>query len=163
MFCDIFNITSSNSNLKVIRMVDISSLSVVVAALSVVAGVVYYSFQLRHQTRMRQTDLVMRLYSHFGNKEFQESWEKVIATKFDSYMVEVGIFFEGIGVLLSRKLIDSGLVDDLFRHSIKMSWEKVKPSIEGIRKQHNMPYAFGYFEYLYNEMQRIERRLPIFQ
>jgi len=75
----------------------------------------------------------------------------------------VGIFFEGIGVLLSRKLIDSGLVDDLFRHSIKMSWEKMKPSIERIRKQYNVPYAFGYFEYLYNEMQRIERRLPIFQ
>jgi len=102
-------------------MVNISSLSVVVAAASVVAGVIYYSFQLRHQTRMRQTDLVMRLYSHFGSKEFQEAWEKVIATEFESHIVEVGIFFEGIGALLSRKFIDSGLVDDLFRHSIKMS------------------------------------------
>jgi len=144
-------------------MVDIQTVSIVIASASVVAGVIHYVLQLRHQTRMRQTDLVMRLYSHFGSKEFQGAWEKVIATEFESYMVEVGIFLEGIGVLLSRKLIDSGLVDDLFRHSIKMSWEKMKPSIEGIRKQYNIPYAFGYFEYLYNEMQRIERRLPIFQ
>ena len=50
-------------------MIDISSVSVVVAAASVVAGVIYYSFQLRNQTKMRQTDLVMRLYSTYSSKE----------------------------------------------------------------------------------------------
>jgi len=144
-------------------MVDISSLSVVVASASVVAGVIYYSFQLRHQTKMRQTELVMRLSSHFGSKKFQEALGKAIAVEFTGYMVEVGIFFEEIGILLHRNLIDRGLVDDLFRYSIRMTWEKMKPLIEGIRKQYNLPYAFGYFEYLYNEMRRTERKPPILQ
>ena len=145
------------------RTVDIQTVSIAIASAGVFAAAIYYIFQLRHQTKMRQTELVMRLSSHFGSKEFQEAWLKVIGAEFKDYMVEVGIFFEDIGILLHRKLIDRGLVDDLFRYSIRTSWEKMKPLIEGIRKQRNAPYAFAYFEYLYNEMRKTERRLPILQ
>jgi len=40
-------------------MVDIQTLSIAIASTSVVAGVVYYVLQIRHQTKLRQTDLVM--------------------------------------------------------------------------------------------------------
>jgi hypothetical protein len=36
-------------------MVDVSTLSIVVAATSVVAGVIYYVFQLRHSDKARAT------------------------------------------------------------------------------------------------------------
>lgn len=35
---------------------------------------------------------------------------------------EVGWFFEGVGVLLYRKLIDIGLVNDLFSSPVKRAW-----------------------------------------
>lgn len=66
-------------------MVDISSASVVVAAASVVARVIYYSFQLRHQTKIRQTDLVMRLYSTYSSMEFQEAMTKFMMMEFEDY------------------------------------------------------------------------------
>ncbi|MCJ7422975.1 hypothetical protein MUP01_01735 [Candidatus Bathyarchaeota archaeon] len=58
-------------------MVDISTLSIAIASASVVVGVVYYALQIRHQARIRQTDLVMRLYSTFSSREFQDAWTKV--------------------------------------------------------------------------------------
>jgi len=70
------------------KMVDIPSVSAVIAAASVVAGVIYYSFHLRNQTMMRQTDLILRLYSTFHSKEFLKTWEELLkreANGFDDY------------------------------------------------------------------------------
>jgi len=151
-------------------ILDIPSISAIVAAASVAAGVIYYSFQIRHQTKMRQTDLIMRLYSVRDSKEFQESWKKVMAKEFEEYkdykkwydwsdFIVVGLFFEGVGILLHRKLIDIGLVDDLFSYIIKTTWEKIRLVTEGVRKHNNAPQIYEWFEYLYNEMQKREQQL----
>lgn len=55
-------------------MVDVQTISIVIAASSVVTGVDYHILQIRHQTRTRGTDLIVRLCSMFGGKEFQEAW-----------------------------------------------------------------------------------------
>jgi len=151
-------------------ILDIPSISAIVAAASVAAGVIYYSFQIRHQTKMRQTDLIMRLYSTRASKEFQESWKKVMSMESEDYrnyekwyewsdFIVVAAFFEGIGILLCRKLIDIGLVDDLFSYSIKTIWEKIKEVVEAVRKHHNAPQIWEWFEYLYNEMKKREQQL----
>jgi len=150
-------------------MVDIQTASIAIASASVVAAAIYYILQIRHQTRMRQTDLIMRLYSTRASKEFQESWKKVMSMESKDYrnyekwyewsdFIVVAAFFEGIGVLLHRKLIDIGLVDDLFTAPIKMSWDKMKDSIIEVRKEWGQPTIFEWFEYLYGEMQKREQR-----
>ena len=155
-------------------MVDISTLSVVVAASSVVVGVALTVLELRNLVKTRQTDLVIRLYSTFGTEGFQEAYEKITTMEvkgFDDafrkgYLPKfrtVGSFFESIGVLLHRKLVDIGLVDDLFRESVKLVWEKAKPIMYDFRKQANLPAYGRYFENLYNEMQRREQRLQQIQ
>ena len=69
-------------------------------------------------------------------------------------------FFNGIGVLLHKKLADIGLVDDLFGYMVIWIWEKIKPWVEGERKQFNQPRSLEWFEYLYNEMRPLrEQRL----
>ena len=60
-------------------MVDISTVSIVIASASVIAGVVYYALQLRHQIKQRQTDLLVRLFSMLMTKDFAEAWEKVLS------------------------------------------------------------------------------------
>jgi hypothetical protein len=150
-------------------MFDITEISAVVAAVGVLIGVVYYILDMRHQMQVRQTDLIMRMYSNFGSREFQEDWWKVMNREyrdFDDYgrqygfaeVVEIGTFFEGIGILLKRKLVDIQLVDDLFTSPIKMAWEKIKPLAEDSRKHWNVPNAFEWCEYLYNEMKKREQR-----
>ena len=158
-------------------MVDIQTISIAVASASVVAGVIYYSLQIRHQSlqikqqnNMRQTDLIMRLYSNYGSRGFQDDFWKVMNREykdFDDYerhygwaeAVEIGTFFEGIGILLKRRLVDIQLVDDLFTTPIKLSWEKMKILVEDSRKHWNSPAAYEWFQYLYNEMKKREQKL----
>jgi len=166
----VFNIHFSQSSLLGDKMLDIASISAMIAAASVVVGVIYYSVQIRHQTKVRQIDLIMRLYSTRASKEFQESWKKVMSMESKNYcnyekwyewsdFIVVAAFFEGIGILLCRKLIDIRLVDDLFSYSVKTIWEKIKEVVEAIRKHQNAPQIWEWFEYLYIEMKRREQQL----
>ena len=80
-------------------MVDIQTVSIAVASASVVAAATYYIFQIQHQYKLRQTDLVIRLYSTYGNPEFQEAETKtglMEFTDYDDYRVY------GISKLVSR-------------------------------------------------------------
>ncbi len=153
-------------------MVDVQTISIAIASASVVAAATYYFFHIRNQTRLRQTDLVMRLYSMLCSKELQGEYNKIMADKetttYNKMVEKYGevylesipeTFFEGVGVLLHRKLIDIGLVDDLMSGPIKMFWERRKPVIEDARKQLNYPQYAEFFEYLYNEMKKREQKL----
>jgi len=153
-------------------MVDIQTVSIIIASASVVAGIVYYAFQLRHQAKLRQTDLVMRLYDKFSSKDFQDAWE-ILRKRIDEFknideMDEtigfreanmVCLFYEEIGILLKRKLLDISMIEDLFGGAIVMVWEKVKTALLEARRYYKDPAIFYYFEYLYNEMKKRERQL----
>jgi hypothetical protein len=149
-------------------MFDVTEISAMVAAAGVLVGVVYYILDMRHQSKVRQTDLVMRLYSTFGSKEFQNAWTRIESTEFKNYdeyvkkygsgdYVQCATFFEGIGVLLQKKLIDIKLVDALFVVPLKYMYERMKPIIDGNREQFHNQRVFEYFEYLYNEMKKKNR------
>ena len=156
-------------------MVDIQTISIAIASASVVAGVIYYSLQIRHQNlqiqqqnKIRQTDLVMKLYSQFNSLEFQKMWHNVLnreAKNYNEYnekygpaeVTAVGMFFEGIGILLKRELIDIELVDDMFTMPINDTWLKIKDMTFEIRNIRNQPTILEWFEYLYNEMKKREQ------
>ena len=161
-------------------MVDITEISAMVAAAGVMIGVVYYILEIKHQSRMRQTDLVIRLYSTLGSKEFSEALTKFMMMEFKDYddyrkkyapsptgfsekpevtaFNQVGVFYEGIGVLLYMKLIDINLTSRLFRNAVVYTWEKMKPIIEGYRREGH-PQLLAEYEYLYNEMKKKEQQL----
>jgi hypothetical protein len=156
-------------------MVDVQTVSIAIASASVVAGVVYYAFQLRHQTKIRQTDLVMRLCSTYGGKEYTEALARVLAFEYEDYndfvkkcgpnpflnpkyvaFRMISVFAEELGMLLKRGLITPDLIIDLF--SVELLWEKLKPIVEGVRRQFNEPRIFQLFEYIYNEVKKREQR-----
>jgi len=158
-------------------MVDIQTISIMLASASVVAGVTYYALQIRHQNRMRQTDLVTRLsYDISTNKEFLEAFADTFEVEFKDYddfvkrygkpisrsqvpmsFMMMGNFFEQIGVLFRNRLIDASLISQLF--PIEIVWEKMKPLVEGMRREYHNPGFFEWFEYLYNEMKKREQQL----
>jgi hypothetical protein len=168
-------------------MVDIlllQTVSIAIASAGILIAAVYYLLQIRHQTRMRQTDLVMRLYSDWGNEDLQKAVRTVVGLEFRDYddyvkkympvslladgsawidIWKVGWFFNGIGVLLQSKLADVELVDKLFGYMILSIWEKLEPIIEGMRKQvpptRRERRTLEWFEYLYNEMKKREQKL----
>jgi hypothetical protein len=150
-------------------MVDIQTVSIAIASAGVFAASIYYILQIRHQNRMRQTDLVMKLYSQFSSLEFQKVWYEVLKREAQDYYdyekkygfaeySTIDIFFEGIGILLKRKLIGIELVDDMFTTPVKWTWEKMKDITLEWRKVRKAPEIGEWLEYLYNEMQKREQR-----
>jgi len=159
-------------------MVGITEISAIVAAAGVLGGVVYHILDIRNQAKLRQTDMVMRLYTTFGIREFQKAYQNVVSLEFVDFtdamkkyaanidvradLYSVIIFFEGIGLLVKRKLINVDLVDDLFTSPISQTWRKMAPVVKGTRGMLGFPStppAGAWFEYLYNEMNKREHQL----
>jgi hypothetical protein len=165
-------------------MVDIQTISIAIASAGVFLATIYYVLQIRHQTKARQdivkarhADLLMRLYSTYGSKEFQEELWKVMELDFRDYngylkkygstalvtpvnraIWTVSWFFNGMGLLLHSRLLDIDQVDDLFGYGVIWMWEIVKPVIlEGYRSQPKMQKSMQWFEYLYNEVKKREQ------
>ncbi len=142
-----------------------------VAAVGVLVGVVYYILDIRHQSKVRQTDLIMRLHSESSSKEMVEALHTIMETEYTGYedFVEkygpilgkrpeaiafgmVATFYEGIGILVHRKLADVDLVFELF--PAQGIWRKIEPLVRGMREKYGMPDLMEWFEYLYNELQK---------
>ena len=150
-------------------MVDIQTISIAVASASVVLAAIYYVFQVRHQTKIRQTDLLTRLYSIMVSKDWLEAWQKVQsreALNYGDYLEKYGIvelneifvFFDQLGRLMKRGLIDIELIP-LTYGQVSVTWEKIKPVLEGSRKRYNAPKHGEYAEYLCSELKKIEQKL----
>jgi len=150
-------------------VVDIQTISIAIASASVIAGIVYYVFQVRHQSKMRQTELVTRLYSIYASEGFQKEWFTLMeeetndySTYRKKYAVEIpptALFFNEIGVLLSKKLIDIDLVNRLFGGIIMRYWERARPILESGRRELNSPKWGWGLEYLCNEVLKRQQKL----
>jgi len=78
-------------------------------------------------------------------------------------IVVMGGWFQGMGFLLHRQLIDIGIVEYVTGgvEGVKMLWDKIKPILEEYRKENNLPrFPLPWFEYLYNELQKRGQTLP---
>jgi hypothetical protein len=114
---------------------------------------------------------VTNLASVFAGKEFQRDMQEVIQAsrsgaaysemekRIGMTYPQTGYFFEELGILLHRKLVDISLVDDLFSGPIIRFWEASKPYVEEARKRLNEPQYAEWFEYLYDEMKKREQKL----
>jgi hypothetical protein len=154
-------------------MSEVQTASITIASAGVFVAAIYYVLQIRNQSRMRQSDLLMRMHLAFSSKEYCDAALKVLSTDYKNYDEFIGkygqpfaegpvqseflmmaMFFEGIGILAKRKLVDMSLVAELF--DVNMGWEKARPMVEGLRKQLNTPKIYEWFEYLANETKKIQ-------
>ena len=147
----------------------------VVATVGVTVGIVFGLKQVRDLVKQRQTQLFMQLYDRLNSREFQEEYNEIVYLQewkdYDDYMSRdgpetnfkawtslnsIGYFFDGLGVLVRRRLIDISLVDDLMSSSIFWLWEKMEPIIRERRKRKNRPQIWEWVEYLYGDMKARE-------
>ena len=148
-------------------MVDIQTVSIAIASAGVFAAAVYYMFQIRHQTRMRKTDLVIRLSSFVDSREVAEALTTILSSDFKDVdelrgkvsvptLVIIANFYHRVGVLLEEGLVDADLVGRILY--TKGIWEKMEPWIIYIRQRLGSPHMFGSFEYLYCEIKKREQK-----
>lgn len=161
-------------------MVDVSTISIIIAAGSVVAGITVAVFQLRNLVKTRRTGLVINLYGTFGSEGFRTKLLELLSLEFTDYndyvkrygsyfsnnpasktVAVIGVYFEGVGVLLHRRLIDADLTWDLLGIPVEITWEKMRPIVEGLRAESGRQEGYMFYEYLYNEMKRMTAKRGI--
>jgi hypothetical protein len=129
------------------------------------------------QNKIRQADLAIRINPWFNMSgvEFTQIALKLSTLEYkdyDDFVRRYGSimsdspasvafhvasnYFEGLGVLLEKRLIDLDIVKDYYGESAIWIWRKFEPLIQGVRKELNMPRAWEPFEYLVNEMKKRE-------
>jgi hypothetical protein len=157
-------------------MVDIPMVSIAIASASVVAGVIYYAFQIRHQEKMRHLDLFMHLYSTWGSRDFLDAHRRFMTIKvkdYESFVKEhgpvtdttelytdidqVGWFFNLMGFLVKENIVNIKQVEELLGYWVLKNWETIKPLLYEWRTQYNIPESYKWFEYLYDEMRKREQ------
>jgi hypothetical protein len=153
-------------------MVDAQTVSIVFAGLSIGVAAIYYALNIKHQRETRQAQLFMQIYNRWASKEvslmeqeflFEWEWDDYddFSRKYLSNVEaralrsSIGKYWEGIGVLVKRELIDPYLVDDLMSSAIMMYWEKYAPVCREYRRRIGYPQAAEYQEYLYERIKAI--------
>jgi hypothetical protein len=155
-------------------MVDIlllQTVSILVTSAGLLLAALYYVLQIGHQTKMRKTDLLMRLWL-FGSDEVMDALDKVMGLQFKDYedfasthgsivskdptvraLWRVFNYFGLLGILVDAKLIDIESVIHITGFSTpQMLYEKLKPIISGLRRDWNEPYLMQDFEYICIEL-----------
>ncbi len=144
---------------------DVQTVSILIASLSVVGSAVYYLLETRHQRRVRQTESIIRFSPWFSldAKDIQEAIGRVCSTEYKDYndylskyagkpeqisLKLLGNYFEGIGLLVSRKLVEEDLVFDFWGDVAESVWDGNEEVINGMRKDSGTPYTFEYWEFL---------------
>jgi hypothetical protein len=162
-------------------MTDIQTLFGYLTPISLTIGVIYHIMTLRNTRKTqeqaletRQAQLFMQLFDRWLASGYAEKlvellfhqewkdykdWEEKYGPERNPDAANIyftlDTYFEGIGVLVKRKLVDPSLVDDLMGGDIVMYWDKIRPIAEGIRKNRNIPSWAEYSEYLYNVVSEI--------
>jgi hypothetical protein len=144
--------------------------------IALIVGIVYYIVTMRNQTKTRQAQLFMQVYQHYTDRDWLRQQQEIQHLfdnyeSYDEFMEKYGPhtnmegfltwnsrgnFYEGLGVLLQRGLIDPTMVDDLLSGPIVLYWERrVAPIIDELRERFNNPAAYEWVEYLYREIKQI--------
>ena len=138
-----------------IGVVEISAIRDTVVAISVTLGVVFAIIQLRGIARDRRTHLVLDVFSHVGTLEFSEQFAKILNAEFkDAKEAEekcsivalsmVARYYEGVGLLIRRRLVDPNLIFESLPFDIM--WRKMKPWC--LEKRRSLgPDIYVHFEY----------------
>jgi len=156
-------------------MVDAQTISIVFAGVSIGIAAIYYTLNIRQQREARQAQMLMQLYGQMTDREwlrqqqeifhifeydnFEEFMEKYgLHTNMEGYITWLSIcnFYDGLGMLVKRGLIDASMVDDLISGPIIFFWEKrLAPIAKEFIEYTNNPAAFEWMEYLYNQIKPI--------
>ena len=146
-------------------------LSLVLPFIIAIYTLSYYTLMLRSQSKTRRAQLFMQIYSRFNEERFWETnfqmrknldlWEAeaildtkylTLDTKNQAQFNALASFYEGIGVLVKREIIDLELVNDLMASSILTSWESMKPIILRMRENAGDESQYKGFEYVYDRI-----------
>lgn len=153
---------------------DVQTVSIVIAAVSVVIGVISSILSNRRSDEQRQVQLVSQLYEHLLDKDFAADISELILqwdfTDYEDYkpkysvttghfeeyskMIRVGRFLNHACELIDKGIIDTKFISEQVAWDIIRYYEKFEPVIKGARIALNNPLAFDDIESVYPRLQK---------
>jgi hypothetical protein len=121
-----------------------------------IAGAIFAVLELRGISKDRRANTVVDMYTTFVSSDMTEAYARVMTgvsesgaemEKECSYasLVRVAGFYEGVGYLARKRLVDQRVVMDLL--PIPVVWRKMQPWLMFDRER-TAPGMWGEFEYL---------------
>jgi len=158
----------------------LQTIGILLTAITVSIAAIYYTLTLRYtrrnqdlQLETRQAQLFMQVYDRWQDPQYWSYWADIQSKDwedYDSHQEKYGrsnnldawtksatlfAFYEGLGVLVKRGLIDPHLVDDLLGGTVVRYWEKWGLHYREMRKRENYPQIAEQIEYLYHVIKPI--------
>jgi hypothetical protein len=152
--------------------------------IALIVGIAYYLIIMRNSQRAqqlqletRQAQFFMDIYETYRSLDFRKQWNEVRFQwewdDFDDYWKRYGPdtdnmavrgavfgYYEGIGVLIRKGLIDAELVAELLAETMISIWEKYEDVIMEQRRVLDSPTAWNDLEYLYDMMAKYVEEHP---
>jgi hypothetical protein len=166
------NNTHRFTGISKMQQFDFTSVSIVIASASLVIGMILAILQLRDQSKTREAQLFMGVYDQFSSsemlrwlfqtvedfKDYEPGMQPAILENNVESFYSVMAYFEGVGVLVRRRLIDIHLVADLISGPTIRLWEAVGGYVKWWREDLKRPQIWEWTEYLYHEIIKIPSR-----
>ena len=158
-------------------MVEIGTVLSFIQAFGIIVGVAYYVLNIQNNQRnqqltleARQTQIFLQLVEYL--KIESAAWAKFMLTyewnDFEDYMKKYGpinnphdweeqfkhlITYEGLGIMVSKNMIDISLVYEAYGDWVMRYWEKYYPVMIEFRKTYGPEYL-EWTEYLIDELKK---------
>ncbi|WP_455279326.1 DUF4760 domain-containing protein, partial [[Eubacterium] cellulosolvens] len=155
-----------------VDQITFQTISIVIAAATVVIGVVNSIISGRREEKQRQDQVILQRFQGYG-LDYTRSWVEVIDTydwkdfeefnqkygrkvnpEFRSKWLFIMATYNLAGISLKRG-VDPDLIFQLYNpNAVNQLWELYEPVVKGIREANNFPLFLEPLEYLYNEAKK---------
>ena len=149
-------------------MLSLGEWTAIISALASVSAVVFVVVQLRHMDKVRDLEISMKLFElaetdrlrkafRWIERDFRfESLDKYKAEseknfETSEYLYQVEAFFEEVGFLINKRLVDIDVIVDRLGALIISNWKKLEPWIVAIRDERGDKTFGEHFEILYEK------------
>lgn len=170
--CQSYLVDWAYSYVWCVAVADLQTISIVIAALSIVVATIYNAITIRNANKTRQAQLYIQVFDKLRTKDFIESWIDVIyhqeykdagewMRKYGPTenpdatlrLFSVGIAYQTIGMLARERLINPRLLLRENPWAVVETWEKIGPVVQEIRKAAD-PRFWDSFEHLANQIKK---------
>ncbi len=146
---------------------DISTIANVATAITVLTGVIFGWFEVRHLRREREERAAFELLHTMLTSEWLRSAvlvdsvpDDVAATilegneKLLDAFHSIGLILEAVGYAVYARMVPLSMVDDMMGGIVRVTWRKMKNYIGHDRARSDSQKGWEWFQWLYEQLER---------
>jgi hypothetical protein len=158
---------------------DLQTISIIVAAASVVIGVIMSVLSLRNYTKSRRASIFLEFHKQADQKFLEDMFEVVGEWSWSSYeqfmakygptansknwamFVHVSSFFDSMGKLIEDKIADAELIPEALAVMTMAWWEKIEPIQTDLAKRWRSSDSLDSSKFLYETLKKLGYHSPV--